>query len=128
MRLGVCLFLVSASACTGELAHIPLDSPRFPTGLAVTPDGETLLVVSSNFDLAFEQGALLAADLSRVRDAIDGGDDAGDKIIKDAYRSAAFVPSFGDRPALTSDGKRVLVPTRGSNLISSLDIDGRELR
>jgi hypothetical protein len=109
-------------ACAAE-DQVPVDGPRFPTGLAVTPDGDHLVVISSDFDLAFDDGAVLVADLGRVRDGTDSGDP--DKVVAGAYRSAALLPPFGDGPALSSDGSRLLVPTRGSNLVSSLDLSGR---
>ena len=121
--LGACV-LACAGCLQGE-ALLPLDQPRFPTGLAVTPDGESLLVVSSNFDLAFDDGALLVADLDRVRKALDDADDADQAVAREAYTSGAYLPPFGDAPVITSDGSRALVPTRGANLIASLDVSAK---
>lgn len=118
--LAVSLCVLAAGACLPIEALIPLDAPRYPTGLAVTPDGNALVVVSSNFDLAFDDGAVLVADLEVVRAKTRNGD--GDVVVENAYGSAAFVPPFGDAPTLTSDGSRLFIPARGSNVISSLDL------
>ena len=51
----------------------PLDRLRYPTGVALTPDDgnlpRRLLVVSSNFDLAFRSGVLHAYDLDELAGA-----------------------------------------------------------
>jgi hypothetical protein len=114
------LLITCGAACLPVEPELPLDGPRFPTGLAVTPDGAHLVVVSSNFDLAFDEGGLLIADLSTVRKATRDGD--GDVVVEDAYMSGVLIPSFGDLPILSSDGRRVLVPSRGANLVSSVEL------
>jgi hypothetical protein len=111
---------VFGGSCLPTEGLIPLDGPRYPTGLAVTPDGNELVVVSSNFDLAFDDGAVLVADLTKVRAKTADAD--GDVVVQDAYLSGAYLPPFGDAPAMTSDGARLFVPARGSNLIASLDL------
>jgi hypothetical protein len=45
----------------------PLDSFYFPTGLAVSPGRRVLFVASSDFDLQYNGGSVLALDLASVR-------------------------------------------------------------
>lgn len=116
------LLLASAvfapGACVQEEPGTPLDRPLFPTGMAVAR--ERLLVVSSDFNLAVREGALLAADLQAVR-AATAADGAND-IASGTYVDAVVLPPFGDRPVVTSGGERVYVPTGGVNRVVVLDI------
>lgn len=123
--LGVCAFAalgpgvgVGSSACLPSVEEVPLDEPVSPTGLALA--GDRLLVVSSNFDGAFPDGALLVADLPQVREESKTGD--GSVEVLGAYEHAAVMPSFGDNPAVTSGGERAYVPTRESHVVVALDI------
>ncbi|MCC6213886.1 MAG: hypothetical protein IT376_03395 [Polyangiaceae bacterium] len=64
-------WLLLAAAATGcffpdEGLEAPLDRIYFPTGLALSPAGTRLYVASSDFDLQFTGGSLLALDLDRV--------------------------------------------------------------
>lgn len=119
------LALLAAVGCTPPNTDVPPDRPVFPTGLAVHPDGDRLVVVSSDFDQAFDDGALLLADLPAVRAGLaeDVSEDRRDAIVEDAYLKAARLPPLGDRPVFTSRGARLLVTTRGTNLLSSVDVD-----
>lgn len=116
---------LAAAACVPPISGVPLDRPVYPTGLAVHPGGERLVVVSSAFDLAYDDGALLLADLPAVRAALaaDPSEDRRDAVVEGAYVKAARLPPFGDRPVFSSGGERLLVSTRGSNLVSSVDVD-----
>jgi hypothetical protein len=96
----------------------PDDAPAYPTGLALDPTGDRLVVVSSNFDLAYEGGAVLLADLSRVREALANDDD----VVDDAYVSAVSLPSFGDAPVVDASGRHVLLTTRGGNLLHEITL------
>ena len=123
--LAVAAALAAASAalvggCVPDDGGLPLDQPLFPTGLAVAAD--RLLVVSSDFDLANNQGALLAAELAVVRAAVAPAGAAEVVPGVDAYKAAAVLPPLGDRPVLTSGGERVYVPTRSTNRVVVLDI------
>ena len=106
------------AACPQEVPGVPLDRPLFPMGMAVARD--RLLVVSSDFNLAVGEGALLAADLVAVRAATapDGAND----VASGAYVDAVVLPPFGDRPVVTSGGERVYVPTGGVNRVVVLDV------
>jgi hypothetical protein len=111
---------VGAAACTTSSSSLPpTDAPVFPTGVAVTPDGSHLLVVSSNFDLAHDFGALFLADLGKATPALTGD---GSVVVNDAYVAHAIVPSFGDKPVFTSDGLHAFVPTRGTNQVLDVDV------
>lgn len=117
----VCLAAAVLASCTPKDDAPPRDRPVFPTGLAVVPGGAHLLVVSSNFDLTFRQGAVLAVDLDRVDEALADGD--GTPIVADAFTSSVEVPSFGDRPVVTSGGERAFLATRAENLVVELGVD-----
>lgn len=114
------LTAVMLVACVQEEPGVPLDHPLFPTGLAVAND--RLLVVSSDFNLANNEGALLSAELATVRAAV--APSGADEVVAgaDAYVAGAVLPPLGDRPVLTSGGERVYLPTRGTNRVVVLDV------
>lgn len=119
------LSLAAGAGCTPPDPGVPLDRPVYPTGLAVHPDGDRLVVVSSDFDKAYDDGALLLADLTAVRAGLaeDASEDRRDAVVEGAYVEAARMPPFGDRPVFTSGGERLLLSTRKTNLVSSVDVD-----
>ncbi len=123
--LVVAAAVLALAGCEPPATGVPLDHPVYPTGLAVHPRGDRLAVVSSSFDLAYDDGALLLADLDLVRDGLARSDaaDRRDAIVEGAYVKAALLPPFGDRPVFSSRGERLLVATRGNNLLSSVDVD-----
>ena len=47
---------LAVMSCVPPSSGVPLDRPVYPTGLAVHPGGERLVVVSSAFDLAYDDG------------------------------------------------------------------------
>lgn len=106
------------TACLPPEEEVPLDEPVFPTGLAIA--GDNLLVVSSNFDLRFRDGALLVGDLTTVREESREGD--ASVVVEGAYDNAALLAPFGEKPAVTSGGERAYVPTRRANVINAVDI------
>lgn len=105
-------------ACVQPDPGVPLDEPVFPTGMAVA--GDRLLVVSSDFNLAEEEGALLSADLQAVREGT--AESGADDVVEGAFVDAAVLPSFGDRPVVTSGAERVYVPTGETNRVVAFDI------
>jgi hypothetical protein len=115
---------IAASGCARDLtgAEPPTDRPHFPVGIAVHPESNVLAVVSSNFDLEFNRGAILLADLDRVDAAIADASDEELPVIEDAYVSAAFIPSFGNRPIFSATGEHLLLATRGQNRVSDIDV------
>jgi hypothetical protein len=107
-------------SCTGQLGKPPpLDRPVFPMGMALSPDGERLAVISSNFNFAFDVGAVLLADLGAVRDRLTGPD----VVINDAFSSGVFIPTFGDRPVFDATGEHLFVTSRAENLLHELLVD-----
>jgi hypothetical protein len=116
--VALCLASAAFGGCPPADPGVPLDELVFFTGMAVA--GDRLLVVSSDFDLSQDEGALLAADLAAVRAATEPS--GPDDVVQDAYVEAAVLPSFGDRPVVTSGGERVYVPTRAENRVVALDI------
>lgn len=113
--------LAWASACVDDGSDSPLAKPVYPTGLALSPGGDHLVVVSSNFDLAFDTGALLSADVAALRGDLVGPD----VVVKEPYDADTTVPlpSFGDRPVFAPDGSAVLIVTRGDNRLHEIDFD-----
>jgi hypothetical protein len=119
LALGALVAVLGAAQCLPPPPAIPLDRPVFPTGLALA--GDRLLVVSSDFDGAFGEGALLAANLGRVREATKTGD--GNVVVRGAYEDGIVIPPFGEKPVVTSDGRHAYVPTRRLNILASVDIE-----
>ena len=63
---------VFLSGCfgTGEGVEVPQDEIYFPVGLAVAKDAKHLFVVSSDFDLQYNGGAVQSYDLSKLEEAL----------------------------------------------------------
>lgn len=122
--LYLALALLSAGCARDiEGANPPTDRPHFPVGMAVHPTANLLAVVSSNFDLEFNRGAILLADLDAVDAAIAAAADETAPTVEDAYVAAAFIPSFGHRPVFNASGDRVLLATRGENRVFEIDVE-----
>ncbi|HOU90040.1 MAG TPA: hypothetical protein PLU22_03295 [Polyangiaceae bacterium] len=68
-RAGACALLLTATACfpPGEGRDPPLERVYFPVGLALDDARTRLFVVSSDFDLQYNGGAVHAFDLERLR-------------------------------------------------------------
>jgi hypothetical protein len=126
--------LAAALAGTGACETTPVDllpgqgdqtvQPNYPRGIALSPDGDQLVVVSSNFEGAFDTGAVLLADLRRL-----GADlafvplaQASSTYLEDIYVDAVFIPSFGTRPVFADDGERFLVAAQGDNLLLEIEV------
>ncbi len=64
-----CVFL---SGCfgTGEGVEVPQDQIYFPVGLALDKNAQHLFVVSSDFDLQFNGGAVQSYDLDKLHEAL----------------------------------------------------------
>ena len=105
----------------------PTDRAIFPVGLAVHPGGRFLAVASSNYDLRYNRGALLFADLDRVDVALASVTDpnSANGEIQDAYVAGALIPSFANRPIFVANGSRALVATRDGNRVVEVPLDFR---
>lgn len=124
LTVGAIAVTASSSGCIGQADRAPpVDRAVFPAGLAISPDGTRLAVVSSNFDFTFDYGAVLLADLPALESRLVGAD----VVVEDPYIAAAFVPTFGDRPVFSSDGGHLLLTSRDTNLVHELVVDSAGL-
>jgi hypothetical protein len=115
---------IGVVGCIGQSSRpAPTDAAVFPTGLAISPDGAHLAVMSSNYDFAFDAGAVLLANLPALADKLTGPD----SVVVAPYVDAIAVPTFGDRPVFSEDGAHLLFTTRDSNLLHELVVDGDRL-
>jgi DNA-binding beta-propeller fold protein YncE len=113
--------VAGVGGCIGQAGKpIPLDEARFPMGMAVSADGARLAVVSSNFDFAFDSGAVLLADVNAFAGELNGPDD----VVKNPWTSGVPIPTFGDRPVFSADGSHLLLTSRDQNLLHELVVDG----
>jgi hypothetical protein len=110
--------------CIGQTGRpAPTDRAVFPTGLAVSHDGRHLAVVSSNYDFAFDAGAILLANVPALADKLTGPE----SVVLEPYVDAIAVPTFGDRPVFSVDDTHLFFTTRDSNLLHELVVDGDSL-
>ncbi len=141
------LALVAAAGCDDSFPPVPgpLDRFYYPVGLAVRrlPAGNTaLLVVSSNFDLRYDYdvgGAVLAVDPDASGDSrpvAEGG--AGDPTLavlgglnigsfggEIDYLDGACAPLAAADPPVAAGGAKVVVASRGKQIIYALDMDAQ---
>ncbi|MEY4550919.1 MAG: hypothetical protein RL685_7114 [Pseudomonadota bacterium] len=70
--LGALALCVSAVGCfrPDDGREPPLDRIYFPTGLALSPDGDRLYVANSDWDLQFNAGSVQAYDAARLRELL----------------------------------------------------------
>ncbi len=67
VALSACVSLGSSCYSTGDGTLPPPESFYFPTGLAVSPGGNVLYVVNSDFDLQWNGGTIQSYDLDQIR-------------------------------------------------------------
>ena len=144
---------LAAAGCTASSEDVrpPPDQLSFPTGLAVSPDGNALFVSNANSELRYDSGSIGVVDLTTVRSVIDAWLAAGaapDKCSPDPDHAETLVcdeAQFFRREAAVRVGNfatdltiqdfsaggttklRVFVPTRGDPSIAWADYDGDRL-
>ncbi|HEY3452139.1 MAG TPA: hypothetical protein VGK67_37695 [Myxococcales bacterium] len=96
-----------------------------------TPGKPVLYVVSSNFDLRYSRGTVIAVDTSKLSEPPDGVLDRGATPAVDPEKGFALIDSFGGEigtyaPA-SSSAVRLFVPTRSANRLYALTADGAKL-
>lgn len=99
----------------------------FPTGIAVTPDGEHLLVANSNFDRAFNSGTLLQIDLAAFDEAAGAADRRTDTLPAAQVVARGRIDSFAGPLASNAAGTSVWLATRNRDLLIRAPLDGGRL-
>jgi YVTN family beta-propeller protein len=92
------LVLLAAAACAGEgRGQAPvLDRFRYPTGAALDPAGDTLWVVSTNFDVMYRYGTVLPVSLAAAETLIATATSPGPgKPPQVALTDASILPLGG---------------------------------
>jgi len=72
IKLVIPCVLLSGCFGPGEGVEVPQDEIYFPVGLAVDKDANHLFVVSSDFDLQYNGGAVQSYDLNALAAALRG--------------------------------------------------------
>ena len=68
---GLCALLaVGVAGCKGDPREAPLDRLILPTGLALSPEGETLFVTNGNWDRRYANSGLIALELEPIEAGI----------------------------------------------------------
>jgi len=127
----------------GDGVEPPADQIYFPVGLAMDPEGKSLFVVNSDFDLQYNQGVLQRYDLDRVSELVpkpcESDADCSDDKRCDVEPNAANseIPSYfcvdrsgpyKDLPCGSLDEapayQRVVAPGRCAQIHTSRPQDG----
>lgn len=123
--LAAILLLAGCAQGTGT-AEPPKNDFYFPISVATveTIQGKPVLyVVSTNFDLRYSRGTVLAVDTAKLSEPPDG---PVDKAV-DPNKGWAFIDNFGGEIAYYSKMPRLFVPTRYANRLYALGVDGATL-
>lgn len=122
----------------------PLATTRYPSGIALTPEGgalpQRLLVVSSNFDLRYRSGVLHAFDreeLDRLVDEAPPGEGCPEALprctparipdLGSALAGAVEIGDYGGQVAAIDLGpgrQRAFVPIRSTGKVIAVELDG----
>lgn len=105
----------------------PTDALHYPVSLALSSDesgtAKYLYVASSNFDLLYNRGTVLAVDLSAYDpEASDASQPLSALVDKD--KGWVTMDSFAGKMALSPDGKRLFIPTRSDHRLVAVDVEG----
>jgi sugar lactone lactonase YvrE len=143
--LSTVISCVLLSGCFGpsEGVEVPQDQIYFPVGLALDSDASHLYVVSSDFDLQYNGGAVQSYRLddleSRIRDLAGGCEEksASERLIapgrckpltpRDYQDDTVKIGAFATDAVLrerTSGVQRLFVPVRGDSTLHWIDVDG----
>lgn len=133
LTMGIWLALaLAATGCAKEEVGDPPppDALHYPVSLAVKSDdsgmARYLYVASSNFDLLYNRGTVLAVDLSSYDpDATDESQPLSALVDKD--KGWATMDSFAGKISLSPDGKRLFIPSRSEHRLFVMDVDGGSL-
>jgi hypothetical protein len=132
--------LTSAVGCAVKNAGTspPLDSFFYPVSVALgptaggTPDG-VLYVASSNFDLRYNRGTVLAVDLQKVRDANSGKLDGAVNQAVDSANGYALIDNFAGQMLVYQKSEEpgaartLFVTSRAANALYPLQALGARL-
>jgi len=147
LAVGLASVLTQGGCYSSGAGQDPNDNAfYFPVGLAVSPSGNTLFVVNSDFDLRFNAGTLQALDMKAIRAAVDDciakptGDGCYDystrstrvlgNTVLASVRIGAFaadvtaVRLYADKrqvDPLPETKGRVLIPVRGDASLTYVD-------
>ena len=128
LLIGLALLGVGLSAgCAQEDAGTPppTDAFHYPISLALQPSegvAHTLYVASSNFDLRYNRGTVLAIDLTALDpDATNESQPLATLI--DPKVGHVTIDSFAGM-MLLYEGERLFVPTRAEHLLYGIDVSG----
>lgn len=99
----------------------------FPTGIAVTPDGEHLLVANSNFDRAFNSGTLLQVSLAAFDEAAGAADGRLDTIPAAEVAAFGRIDSFAGPLAINAAGTSAWLATRNRDLLIRAPLESGRL-
>ncbi len=125
-RIALLIALLLAGMACVEVGGVPQphDVFRFPGSMALSPDGKTLYVVGTNFDLAYDAGVLQAVDLEALDAAIGAG--SSPPLLVDAVpiRDAVTIDSFGGELAVVEEGGGLVlfVPHRAAGTVSMVEV------
>jgi DNA-binding beta-propeller fold protein YncE len=101
---------------------------HFPTAAHITPGGRYLLVANSNFDLAWELGTLVMVDLDVVESMVRACPPEGCEPFEEytefvAEEETVLIGSYASFMALSPGGKRVYLTVRGTNSLTTVNLD-----
>jgi hypothetical protein len=120
------MLAIGLAACARDLPgeEPPDEAFYFPNGVASSPDGSHVYVVSSNFDQRYNAGWVGVVETERFADYAESGGDETDGVddARDAIVQQLKIPSLGGDIALSPDGRVGVVAHRGSRLLTVFTI------
>jgi DNA-binding beta-propeller fold protein YncE len=131
-RAHVAMSVFAILCCFG--CENPGDAPTTgilysPNALALSIEEEPrhLFVASSNFDLRFNAGSLLAFSIAAIDDAIDAcprlGAEECTVETQDVLADEVIIPTYATGIAVAPDGRRLFVTSRTRRSVQVIDVD-----